>query len=190
MEQSKHMEEIDVWDHPLKSGIILNEERNKKFLEENQTNSLVQTLFKMTQHEMLRKPRMISGLLREISFIAITWDPESKCICRKKHFLFRWTTSTIPEPLTRHWMYCWKNILMITGTWMESENCQMHGLASKDLIIERKATWWIHIVLGEIDEETNNLKTRQCMSRYVDAYVWCSKKQSEAKMGCRETEAR
>ena len=48
------------------------------------------TLFKMTQHGMMRKPKMISGLLREISFIAITWNPELNCTCRKKnHFLFR-----------------------------------------------------------------------------------------------------
>ena len=33
-----------------------------------------------------------------------------------------------------------KHILMITGTWMEKENYQMHGLASQDVFIERKAT--------------------------------------------------
>ena len=56
----------------------LNEERNKKFSEENQTDSLLRTLFKMTQHGMMRKLSMISGLLREISFTVITWNPESK----------------------------------------------------------------------------------------------------------------
>ena len=30
------------------------------------------------------------GLLREISFVAITWNPESNCTCRKKnHLIFR-----------------------------------------------------------------------------------------------------
>ena len=43
---------------------------------------------------------------------------------------------------------------------------------------------------GETDEETNNLKTRQCMARCVEAHVWCSEKQSEAKMDYRETKAR
>ena len=34
--------------------------------------------------------KKISGLSREISFIAITWNPESNCSCRKKnHFSFR-----------------------------------------------------------------------------------------------------
>ena len=34
--------------------------------------------------------KMISGLLQEISFIAITWNPESNCACREKNYvLFR-----------------------------------------------------------------------------------------------------
>ena len=43
----------------------------------------------MTQHGMMRKLNMSSGQLREISFIASTWNPESNCTCRKKnHFPF------------------------------------------------------------------------------------------------------
>ena len=42
MEQSNPLEEIDVWNHPPQSRIILNEERNKKFFEEKQTDSLLQ----------------------------------------------------------------------------------------------------------------------------------------------------
>ena len=87
----------------LNLGIVLNEERNNKFFEENQTDSLLQTHFKMTQHVM--KLKMTSGLLREISFIAITWNPKSNCTCRKKnHFLFRRSTSTLPETLIHHLM--------------------------------------------------------------------------------------
>ena len=72
----------------LKSGIVQNEERNKKFFEENQTGSLFQPFFKMTQHEIMRKLNKISGLSQEISFIAIMWNPESNSTCRKKnHFL-------------------------------------------------------------------------------------------------------
>ena len=43
---------------------------------------------------------------------------------------------------------------------------------------------------GETDEETNNLSSRQCMARNVEAYVWCSEKESKTKMGYRETIAR
>ena len=42
----------------------------------------------------------------------------------------------------------------------------------------------------ETYEETNNLSSRQCMARYVEASVWCSKKESKTKMGDRETKAR
>ena len=31
-----------------------------------------------------------------------------------------------------HLTYCWKNILKITGTWMEKKNCQIHGQDSQD----------------------------------------------------------
>ena len=67
MEQLKFPEEIDVWEHPPYSGIVLNEERKKKF-EENLTDSLLQLLFKMTQHGTMRRSKMITGLLREIIY--------------------------------------------------------------------------------------------------------------------------
>ena len=50
----------------------------------------------------------------------------------------------------------------------------MDGL-HKSHFIERKASWRIYMVWGETYEETNDLKTRQCMARYVEAYVWCAK---------------
>ena len=183
MEQSKPLEEIDVWNQPPKLGIILNDERNTKFFEENQTDSLLQPLFEMTQQGMMRKLEMTSGLLREISSIAITWNPESNCKCRKKnHSLFHWKTPMYPELLTRRQMWCRRNILRIIGTWMEKKNYRMHGHLSKIHFIERKATWRIYMVREETHEETNNLKTRQRMARYVEASVWCSEKQSEAKV--------
>ena len=45
--------------------------------------------------------------------------------------------------------------------------------------IERKATWRICMVRGETNEESNDLKTRQCLARYVEIYVWCKKKQNK-----------
>ena len=38
MEQSNFLEEFHVWNHPPEWGIVLNEERNKKFFEWNQTD--------------------------------------------------------------------------------------------------------------------------------------------------------
>ena len=37
--------------------------------------------------------------------------------------------------------------------------------------IERKATGWKNMLRGETDEKTNDLKTRQCMSRNVETNV-------------------
>ena len=55
-----------------------------------ESDSLLQILFKMTQHGMMRKLKMISGLSQEISLIATTWNSESNCTRREKnHFLFR-----------------------------------------------------------------------------------------------------
>ena len=177
MEQSKYWEEIDVWEHPPQPGIVLNEERNKKFFEENQTDSLLHTLFKMTQRGMMRKLKITSGLFIH----TITWNPESKCTCRKKnHFLCQWSTSTLPEPLIRHWMHFWKNILMIIGTWMEKENYQMHGQASQD------SFHWTKGHLTDVHGPGRDLRG----NKQPQDPVWCSKKQSEAKVGYRETRAR
>ena len=74
---------------------------------------------------------------------------------------------------------------------MEKENYQMHGQASQDwfIVLNNRPldgyTW-----SGETDEETNDLKTQQCMARCVEAYVWCSDEESKTKMGCRETKTR
>ena len=50
--------------------------------------------------------KMTSRLLREISFIAITWNLESKnCMCRENnHFQIHSSTSTLPEIHIHRWM--------------------------------------------------------------------------------------
>ena len=59
---------------------------------------------------------------RIMHFIVITLNPESNCTCRKKkQFLFRRSTSTLPEKHIHHWTYFWRKILKITGTWMEKK---------------------------------------------------------------------
>ena len=78
--------------------------------------------------------KMILGLLRE-KFIyrhhVVLRD--TSCTYReKKHFLFQWSASTLPEQHMFHRMYCWRKMLMITGTWMEKKNYLMHGQASQD----------------------------------------------------------
>ena len=62
---------------------------------------------------------------------------------------------------------------------MEILNCQIRGLVSH---IERKATGWIHMVLGKTDKKTNDLQAQQIMARDVETYVYCIKTSREAKV--------
>ena len=50
---------------------------------------------------------MISGLSREISFIAITWNPESNCTVERRIISY---STEVHRKHIRHWTYCWKNI--------------------------------------------------------------------------------
>ena len=113
---------------------------------------------------MMRKLKMISGPLRETSFIAITWNPELKCTYRKKKlFFFRWSTSTFPDTPTHDLMYRQRKILMITGT-LEKENYQIHGMVSKDSLKTVKTTGWIYMVRGDTDKKAHDLKAGHCMA--------------------------
>ena len=46
------------------------------------------------------------------------------------------------------------------------------------------------MVWEKTDEEANDLKTRQCVARHVEAHVWCIETQRKAKVGHRETQTR
>ena len=129
--------------------------------------------------------------LQEISFTVIRWNPESSFTRREKnHFLFRCSTSTLPEIQIHHWMYCWRKYWwLLERGWRKRLNRCMDRF-HKIHFIERKATWRIYMVRGEIYEETNNLKTWQCTARNVEAYVCCSERQNKTKVGCRETKPR
>ena len=100
---------------------------------------------------MMRRLKIISDLSREISFIATTWNPESKMYVPKEE--------SFPVPMnyidvtrnTHTSLDVWvEKILMITGTLMEKENNQMHGQVSGHLT---------EIHGPETDEETSDLKT-------------------------------
>ena len=89
---------------------------------------------------------------------------------------------------THHWFLCSRKMLMIIGTSIEIENYQLHGQVPQDsLCWMKKPIGWIYTVGGDIDEKTNNLKTRQCMTRYGEAYVWCIEAKSQEKVAYEET---
>ena len=54
---------------------------------------------------------------------------------------------------------------------MEKKNCRMHGQASQESFHSTKDHLTDIHGPEERYEETNNLKTRQCMARYVEAFV-------------------
>ena len=116
----------------------------------------------------MRKPKMISCLLQEISFIAITWNPESNCTWRKRnHFLFRWKLSTLPETHIRHWAYCWRQIDDHWNVAWERELSDASTRIHKIRSTVGKATRRMHMVREETYGETNNLSSWWCVARYV-----------------------
>ena len=158
MEQSKPLEEIDVWEHPPKSGIVLSEERNKKFFEENQTDSLLRTLFKISEHGMMRKSKNNSGLLQEISFVAIE-EPRVKLYMpiEESHLLpmnyidVTRTTQTSLDVLS-------EKILMITRTWIEKELPDAWTGSRKIYFVEWKATCRINMVQRRLRRGNRQLR--------------------------------
>ena len=186
MVQLKSLEEIDVWEHPPQCGnhTERGEEQEVFRGESDGLSSPTPLQDDSTQDDA--DATIFSGLLLEISFTVITWNQVSNCTCRKKnHFLFRWSTLTLPEQHTRHLMYCWRKYWWLLERGWRKRIFRCMDKLHKIYFIERKATWRIYNVRGETDEE-KNFKIWQ----YVEAYVWCSEKESKTKMGCRETKAR
>ena len=63
---------------------------------------------------------MTSGPCQEISFSAITLNPESNFTRREKnHSVFHWNTLTSPELLRQTWMLCKNAASMTIGTSMD-----------------------------------------------------------------------
>ena len=100
--------------------------------------TLLQTLFKMTQHAMMQKLKMTSGLLREISFIAITWNQGQTVHAERRMISF-------PTEVHRRYQnntYVTECIVGKTCWWSLErgcrKNCQMHGQASQDSSYQTK----------------------------------------------------
>ena len=107
--------------------------RSKKFLKEIHMNGILHTIFKKTQPVMMRKRKMTSGRSHDNSFIVITLYQESNCTCRKRIISYSVEVHRrFQKPLIHPRMYCWRNILKITGTCIENKNCLMDGQASQN----------------------------------------------------------
>ena len=174
-------------------GGVQKEEKYRKFFKESQMNYILQPNFKTTRRGMMRKLKVTSGLSQENSFIVITLNPESNCTCREKNnFLFRWSTSTLPEQHLHLWTSCWRKYWSLLERGWRKRIIWCVDRLQKIHSTRRRTTWWIRMVRGrrQTYEETNNLSSRQCMARCVEAYVWCSKEESKTRMGHWETKAR
>ena len=159
---------------------------NKKFFKEIQMNGMLHPIFKKTQPVMMRKLKVTSGRSQENTFIAITLYQESNCTCRKKkHCLLQRCTSTLTERLIHPGMLWWRKILKITGTWMERKHQLSDAWTGfrRFHLIERKATWWVHMVRGETHKKTKYFSSWRHVARYVDAYVQCIVKRKQNKDG-------
>ena len=145
--------------------------QSKKIFKENQTG-LLQPYGK-THRGMMAKLGMISWSISGTSFSVITRNPDSYSTCRLKNHSFfplkyidvtRTTDTTLDVMLKKSvddfWNVDWDREL--SDTWI--------GF-TRPYFTEWKATRSIFMIRQETDEETNDLKTRDCVARYVEAYV-------------------
>ena len=133
----------------------------------------------------MRKLKMISGLVQDISFIAIVWNAESNCTCQKKKII-----SYSNEVHRRY-----QNNTYVTGCIFGKTFWRLLARRWRSRIIrcmdrfhkiyfsEWQATWRIFMVRGQINKKTDDLKARQYMAGYVEAHVWCIESQREATVG-------
>ena len=138
---------------------------------ENQTDFIVQPLFKMTRHGMIRKLKN--------DFWSITGDfiyhhhvePRAKLYMPKEELfpiplkyidVTRTTHTSLDILLEKHIDDCWTGERDLSDAWT--------GVTRLILMNERPPDGcrWSGVRLMR---KQNNLKTRQCMARYVQAYV-------------------
>ena len=141
--------------------------------------SVIFTHDNKTHHGMMVEPKVIFGLSQKILFTVITWNPESNCTWRlKNHFLFHWNTLTIPEQPTRLQMRCRRKTFKITRQkWKKRNSDRLQEIQC----VEWETTWWMYMVRGETDEETNDFKTRQCGGQ-IWGSICLMHRQTETKM--------
>ena len=132
-------------------------------------------------------------LLREISFIVITWNPWSNCTCRKRRII------SYSDEVHRRYQnntYITGRIVRKTDWWLLERRWRKRIIWCMDRHhkiphIERKATWRIYMVGVE------DWTTKQTTSRPDNVWpgMWkhksdAAKSKTKQKLGCRETKAR
>ena len=185
----------NLWVRPASENIHLNlglAGTRRRTGSSSQMNKILQPNFKTTRRGMMRETKHdFWSITREFIF-------RHHVVPRVKLYVPREESFPIPMKyidVTRTTQTS-LDVLLETKFWWQLERGWRKRIVRcmdrlhKIHLIERKATWWIHVVWEETYEETNNLSSWWCVAKYVDIHVRCSEKESKTKMGYRETEAR
>ena len=127
MDELKPLEEIRNWDHPPRYGIDQFKEKAALIFLENQKD--------LFHHHTTRFQMPVKQVCQDISYTAITLNPESNFTRREKNQSpFHWNILTYPELLIRIWMSNKNAASMIIGTLMALETCLILGQVSHNLL--------------------------------------------------------
>ena len=146
-------------------------------------NYILQPHFKKTQRGMMRKLKVTSDRHHVGPRVKLYVPREESSLPLKYIDVTRTTCTSLDVLMEKHIEDYWNvdGEKELSDAWT--------GFTRFILLNERPPdgyTWSGR----ETYKETNHLKTRQCVARFVETYVRCSEKESKTQMGCRETKAR
>ena len=103
---------------------------------------------------MFLSHEMISEVFQGTTFIVITLNQGSilKWLTRG-HSQYHPNFAMLSGGRTRHWMYCWKVVLTIIGTWIVAGNYQAVDLFHPVHKIECKTSKWLHVVQRAVNHK-------------------------------------
>ena len=187
----KSLGENSVWEHPPRPGSVRNEEKNKKRTRKVRRMTFSNPTSRRLNARWRGSWNWLLDHYKRIHLSSSRWT-QSQTVRAERRII-----SYSVEVHRRHQGYkctigcdAGEKFRRLLERWWRKRIVRFVDRLHKIHCVERKATWWIYMVRWETYEETNNLKTRQRVAGYVEAYVWCSGKESKTKMGHRETKAR
>ena len=167
MDESNSLEEIRNWEHPPWNGITQFEEEVTASFLENQKGLHLHHL--KNHFGMPVKRQMIFGPCEEISYTAITLNPESNFTRREKnHSLFHWNTLTSPELLIQTWMLCKKAASMTIGISIDQEICLILGQVHSVYSVKWETSRRMYVVRRETNKTASDIQAISFMARTLE----------------------
>ena len=160
---------MNVWEHPLYSGSVENEDRDQKFVEENQTDSLLK--LPQQAHSTRDDGEAENDLwsaLGDFTYRNHVVHRDELYMLKEESFPFPLKYMDVTRTTHASLDVLLEKNMMISGTWMEKGNFQMHGQVSQYSFLEWKATWRSYMVWRGACEETHNLSFTECTGSYVE----------------------